>query len=85
MSDQNDDGGPAFPNVEQVMAKMNDGTLITKPITSGGMSLRDWFAGMALQGYNANGEICSRMTHEQAAKNSYHDADAMLAARKEAQ
>ena len=73
MSDtkQIDDGGPAFPsdNFGQPSAL--------------GMSLRDWFAGMALQGLCAHygfGEI------EKDAANGYVYtlADAMLQARKEA-
>lgn len=36
------DGGPAFPRI----AYFPDGDYINEP----GMSLRDWFAGMAMQG-----------------------------------
>ena len=42
MSNEQDDGGPAFPN--------NDAT-------HPGMSLRDWFAGQALAGLCAYNEI----------------------------
>ncbi len=62
-----DDGGPAFP----------DSTFPSK-----GMTLRDWFAGMVLQGMHA------RDTHDpglaspkQRAAIAYIDADAMLAER----
>ncbi len=69
-----DDGGPAFP----VNGPNGDHP---------GMSLRDWFAGMAMQGMYAatkrtteghmswpNESACARW--------SYQQADAMLAARK---
>jgi hypothetical protein len=52
-----------------------------------GMSLRDYFAAAALQGYlagrNINALDCSFYTCERAAKSCYGYADAMLAARKE--
>ena len=61
MTDKIDDGGPAFPN----------------PYYSDvdGMSLRDWFAGMAMQ--IVFGEP------EEIANSAYELADAMLTKRKE--
>ena len=51
------------------------------------MSLRDYFAASALQGFlagrNINALDCSFYTCSQAASNCYGYADAMLAARKE--
>ena len=57
------------------------------------MSLRDWFAGMALQGIKSNPElcrICDQAAHDQGgrqqdfiAKMAYVDAGAMLKAREE--
>lgn len=76
MSATQDDGGPV------------SATLVVKngdPITpEGGLSIRDWFAGMALQGLlahivgveNANGRASKY------AERSYQYADAMLEARK---
>lgn len=58
-------GGPAFPRVEDDAAWR-------------GMSLRDWFAGMALQGLLANGT--GLLAHELASF-VYFRADAMLAQR----
>lgn len=56
-----------------------------------GMSLRDWFAGMAMQGIKSNPELCricsniEGMTQQQAiARMSYVDADAMLLERDKA-
>lgn len=67
------DGGPAFPVQERNMFGAHE---------SQGMTLRDYFAAKAIQGFCAN-------THEQAwtaspadfAEWAYLQADAMLAAR----
>jgi hypothetical protein len=77
-----DDGGPAFPhNLE-----MEDGSFDQLP----GMSLRDWFAGMALQGMcaappspNATLVICdeTKWRHDILATAAYMASDAMLAER----
>ena len=72
MTTQKDDGEPAFP---------------TQYCQHEGMSLRDYFAASALQGFlagrNINALDCSFYTCEKAAKSCYGYADAMLAARKE--
>ena len=60
-----DTGGPAFPN--NLPGFSHDG-----------MTLRDWFAGKALQGAWANGV---NWTSEDFARNCYAQADAMLAER----
>ena len=67
MSENIDDGGPAFP-VDRAARKHD------------GMSLRDWFAGMAMNGLLSDPRY--EGTHEQAAEYSYRMADAMLAERK---
>ncbi|MBX5063283.1 hypothetical protein [Rhizobium lentis] len=68
-SKQIEDGGAAFPLLE-------DG-----PHSSGGMSLRDWFAGNALVGIiSAEGE--ERTGSPLAALRAFELADAMIAARK---
>lgn len=62
------DGGPAFPAIP--------GDKAEGPCCYwGGMSLRDWFAGMALQGILASGDKSKR---EVLAGWSYQLADAML-------
>lgn len=43
----NEDGGPAFPQPREPSIHIRDGETV---MTTEGMSLRDWFAGMALQG-----------------------------------
>ena len=65
MSEEPNDGGPAFP-------AMTPGGYCTP-----GMSLRDWFAGQALAGMLANEHLYC----QPAADDAYKFADAMLAAR----
>jgi len=63
------DGGPAFPNIGYTIDKNYNG-----------MTLRDWFAGMALQG-NAT-RLCNPHNHRDIlAADCYDIADAMIAAR----
>lgn len=66
------DGGPAFPRV----VDYHDGDYEIEP----GMSLRDWFAGMALAGMMANPEALNEMITDYA-RACYAFADAMLAER----
>lgn len=73
MSDEIDDGGPAFPNEEV------PGVLQMRP----GMSLRDWFAGQCMSGLlmkdvHAGDVRPSKLL----ADASYYVADAMIEARK---
>jgi hypothetical protein len=67
-----DDGGPAFPHVNRFYWGGDE--------RYDGLSLRDWFAGLALQG------LCSlddaKGDADQYAKWAYQYADAMLAERK---
>lgn len=78
-----DDGGPAFPVLGYY--KSISGDIRPQPTIYDGMSLRDWFAGMALQG------MCAHITNEKIldmsngflgaatpAKAAYVFADAML-------
>ncbi len=84
------DGGPAFPEHHYFdPGRGQYGMHMTaSDVGCGGMSLRDWFAGMALQGILA----CSRefpsvekapegTSKHQRARIAYEHADAMLAAR----
>ena len=61
-------GGPAFPVT-------SDGTESAQ--FAFGLSRRDWFAGMAMQGLWSN-PSCD-YSHEEAAETAYKQADAMLA------
>jgi hypothetical protein len=75
MSEQIDDGGPAFPDDSQHNY-------------TGGMTLRDYFAAAALQGQLSILELSKsiasgQVTAMETADACYQWADAMLAARKE--
>lgn len=74
---EKDTGGPAFPQSEIVTdARDWTGTVIPPHvISSGGMTLRDWFAGQALAGILAEG---GASTFEADARNAYKAADEML-------
>ena len=66
---QNNDDETAFPvAIGQTAADMK------------GMSLRDWFAGMVIQGIYANKAIYGSV--EMLAQEAYKQADAMMEARK---
>ncbi len=66
------DGGAAFPT-EQGVAP--DGTW--NQTHESGMSLRDWFAGMALQGFLASG-MPQNTAPDSVAHDAYLIADAMI-------
>ena len=78
------DGGPAFPQTTETTQATSQGIL-----PSQGMSLRDYFAAMALQGHCAKTHIFECAMNEKecalaftnAAAFSYRCADAMLAKR----
>ena len=67
------------------MKKINDGGTAFPSITGPGMTLRDWFAGQAMQGFLTNelpSGIASELTGEsRLSKAAYLVADAMIAAR----
>lgn len=70
-------GGPAFPKLRS-LNNCKPGEKIAT-YTSDGMTLRDYFAAKALQGYLANGEPVEFAT--KIAEDAYAMADAMLRAR----
>jgi hypothetical protein len=74
MSNQINDGGPAFP-MNASTGDPRDGVYCQN-----GMSLRDWFAGQALAGLLSEPKYTPEMPHRYA-KASYIMADAMLKAR----
>jgi hypothetical protein len=67
------DGGPAFPH-----SGMQNGPGMFKHITSGGMTLRDWFAGQALAGMMAHPVAPTTAVWRDYARAAYGLADAML-------
>ena len=82
MSTQPNDGGPAFP--WQYMDRDSMGREVTRE-QGAGMTLRDYFAAAALQGYLAGRNSCRHenpSNHQAliAAEYCYRYADAMLAA-----
>jgi hypothetical protein len=72
------DGGPAFPT----LVKEGNGIEWVQP----GMSLRDWVAGLALQGIITTypGPDCELPGAKMAARTAYEYADAMLVQRDKA-
>lgn len=85
-----DNGGRAFP-VDNVVERDEKGHLHGFQISSGGMTLRDYFAAKAMQamitgfmGNPAKGAFdLDKGDHQHASKISYKIADAMLRAREE--
>lgn len=75
------DGGPAFPR--SYSQHDDSGTMLKSYDEQDGMSLRDWFAGMALSGLMSDPGLrptdVSEYTHM--AMRLYQVADAMLAER----
>jgi hypothetical protein len=71
------DGGSAFPQLD--WERSNTGETVS--YTSGGMTLRDWFAGQALTGYLAGNTRPPISTAEDVVLKSWHIADLMLAKR----
>ena len=76
MSGEIDDGGFAFPLAGSTH-EWDDAKKQWKP--QPGMSLRDWFAGQALNGFASES---GRYDSAGAAQDAYAWADAMIAARK---
>ena len=85
MSELIDDGGPAFPHMGKI-ERHNPvtGQTILSPIMTGGMTLRDWFAGQAIAGFAANPKN-REWTARKCAYDAYQYADEMIKARKEKQ
>ena len=77
MSKQNN-GGRAFP-VDSVVERDEKGHLHGFEISSGGMTLRDYFAAKAMQGELSSGDASHSLVN--IATRSYAIADAMLRAR----
>lgn len=76
MSETKDTGGPAFPETQ-----WNDMT--RQMVQWGGMTLRDYFAGQAMQGFRAaeSDADYAPITDISMAESAYAQADAMLEVR----
>ena len=77
----NNTGGPAFPHVADLVQHSPNGGITTQPITSGGMTLRDYFAAKALEAQGFTTKPYDTTT--EVAKKCYAMADAMLKAREQ--
>jgi len=77
-----EDGGAAFP-VPMFTRQADGQPMCASDFFEGGngMSLRDWFAGMALQGIISSIYFTPQVTFEECVGRAYGTADAMLAAR----
>lgn len=69
------DGGSAFPGSYPGQHG--------QPVWSNGMSLRDWFAGMALQGLVSESNLHNDEAYTDVALDAYKLADAMLRQREQ--
>ncbi len=77
---RNKTGGRAFP-CDSIVERDEVGRLHGFEVSSGGMTLRDYFAAKAMQGRLANPDwLCS---DDRTATEAYQIADAMLRAREE--
>lgn len=80
MSDINNDGGPAYP------VSVGTGPLSAN-FSSPGMSLRDWYVGLAMQGLLSNPNIIrpkdhtDKQGHARMAKACFVYADSMISER----
>lgn len=79
MSGQIDDWESAFPVLPPVCGDGHPPA--GYPYPQPGMSLRDWFAGMALTAMSAPGSDWKKRWEEEQADRAYELADAMIAAR----
>lgn len=79
MSEKNT-GGPAFP---QPALMGDNGIISANDFNEGGMTLRDYFAAKAMQGFITNHDTrrSDLIDVPQLAKSAYNVADAMLKAR----
>ena len=79
MMDTRDDGGSAFP---QSRVQVGEDNSLVETVT-GGMSLRDWFAGQAIAAaWDARDKGYYEGDNSDMAQCAYQIADAMLEARK---
>lgn len=76
------DGGPAFP-VHDPFAVHQPSNVDEAKRLAGGMTLRDYFAAKAMQGFAASSNDVGWRSMDQIAETAYEWADAMLRARKE--
>ena len=74
-----DNGGPAFPQTQTLDKENTNGFVSGLDVGEGGMTLRDYFAAKAMQGFAADPNYGAKI--QEMAEWSYKWADAMLAER----
>jgi hypothetical protein len=83
MSEKINDGGSAFPQPNHIVDHETHGRLEARAwMQDSGMTLRDWFAGMAMQGL-ISGDLDQRMNPERVGEFAWEQADQMIKQRKE--
>ena len=75
-----DDGGPAFPTDRRVHVSHCSTGDVEVPLCESGMTLRDWFAGLAMIGFLCRPKLESP---RETAEDAYMAADALLRHRRE--
>lgn len=73
-----DNGGPAFPTTHEEPDNFNGHNNSRKIVVDQGMTLRDYFAAKAMQGFVAYGESDGCRHPSSVAHDAYAIADAML-------
>lgn len=82
MSAKINTGGSAFPEITTDVANDGNGNIYGQVYSYGGMTLRDYFAGQALNGIcNSCNCLPSDKDMPEIARRAYISADAMLAER----
>ncbi len=77
MSNDTNTGGTAFP----ALARYGRSAQLESALQQDGMTLRDYFAAKAMQGFVSDSEWRMSRNPNETAKAAYHQADAMLKAR----
>jgi hypothetical protein len=75
----NDTGGPAFPLA--ITQDPNGGVFDPRGYGADGMTLRDYFAAKAMQGFASDGDLSWKDGVDGMARCAYEWADAMIRAR----
>jgi hypothetical protein len=70
-------GGPAFP----ALGRYGRSAQLESALQQDGMTLRDYFAAKAMQGFVSDSEWRMSRNPNETAKASYHQADEMIKAR----
>lgn len=76
-----DTGGPVYPGKVMDVFEMNKNYQM-ELVYSSGLTVRDHFAGLFMQGIFASGNLDNSVSDEEVAAAAYKAADAMLKARK---